>query len=395
MLNKKWAGVVAASSVVGGAVQSYVGCADIYDILSNLKSDKNLNAEKIDHLAESTKYFLIVTRDFAVAEAMAKRMYEILEKRERGEGIRIINALKEFAKINDHYANDIGSIETLLNRIKYPNNKLPEERQGLELIKYLLKSSAIKITNNQRQVIRFSSFLEEKDLLNRLLECNESDFLWDYKSYSEEMFDNESALTKCINHFKSKFDLDLKKSTGLGKGVKIFLMKKELNREIAKIIVDALNCVKEYYSKTSGWIRYLATLGIFVNENQFPTQKNDYKIILIKHYCSKIPGSALHGLLSSANYFIMGPCFAVPTNVLATPFANKAKDNLESSIRYELLNYDVHLKSLSASSRFDSSSIFDFDKTFIPTWIKETVFNIAREKAGKYGFLVTALSCLV
>ena len=395
MLNKKWAGVVAASIVVSGAVQSCVGCADIYSILSNLKSDKNLNAEKIDHLAESTKYFLIVNRDFAVAEAMAKRMYEILEKRERGEGIRIINALKEFAKINDHYANDIESIETLLNRIKHPNNQLPEERRGLELIKYLLKSSAVKITNNRHKIIRFSSFLEEKDLLNKLLECNESDFLWDYKSYSEEMFDNESALTKCINHFKSEFDLDLKKSTGLGKGEKIFLMKRNLNQEIAKIILDALNCVKEYYSKTSGWIRYLATLGIFVNENQFPTQKDEYKTILLKHYCSKIPGPALYGLLSSANHFVMGPWFATPINVLAAPFVNKAKDNLESSIRYELLNYDVHLKSLSTSSRFDSSSVFSFDDTVVPTWIKTIAFDVAKKEAGEYGFFVTALSYLV
>ena len=253
----------------------------------------------------------------------------------------------------------------------------------------------MSVNNDQNQTIRFSSFLEEKDLLNRLLECDESDFSLDYGLYSDEMSNNEFVLEKYIKLFKSKFDLNLKKSARLRRTVKIFFMKKKLNKEIAKIIVDTLKCVKKYYSETSGWIRYLATLGIFVNENQFPTQKDDYKIILLKHYGSKIPGSALHGLLSSANYFIMGPCFAIPTNVIAAPFANKAKDNLESSIRYELLNYDTHLKSLSTSSRFDSSSIFDFDKTFIPTWIKETVFNIAREKAGKYRFLVTALSCLV
>ena len=416
MLSKKLIGTVATSSLVGMASQSSMGYADIYSILSKLKTeDPSITGEFV-------KYNLRIERDFAVVESVAKRMFSILKSRNKGEEIGIINVLKECSNTTIDLANNEESIEYLINKIKNPNGRLVEELRGLELINNLLNA---KIIEEDKE---YTSFLKSKDLLKELLSYQKrEDFVKDYENYSEKMKHSEEKIEQIVEFLNSTKEI-LNKVKNINKvqtmreprirkeykSLKIWVkdfddtgfanIEKDLKNEIDK----CYHFVKEYYSNPNGWVRYLATLGFFINKNSFPTQENmcSYSSILLKYYAfSTAPGFlAVRCFKQLSNYAFNETLksFGVenkiginPVNILLAPYIDKINEKFKEYLIYKFLNHDEHLNSLATTSNFDTSTIFKMENKDITSYKKEVVrqtFKATGWKPLEYGaYLISFL----
>jgi|GEM_PF-4823658 len=398
MLNKKWTGVVAASIVVSGAVQSCVGCADIYSILSNLKGVRHY------FLGEFVKYILRITRDFSVAESLAKRMFTILKSRNKGEEERIIKALKIFSNIDEDLDFSEKTIVYLIEKIKKPGINFAEEGKGLELINYLISVPVIDKGSEESSANKFSSFLNEKDLLRKLLSYRDNNFSEDYEDYSKKMEEIEKKVKKYATYLNALEKVKYSDKTGSNTIIlkKLRKLLKETNenisdeaivekvvnlteKELMHYIINGLAYIKNYYANPNGWVRYLATLGFFIDKNSFPTEENDYHDILLKYYF----GSAIPGAMLNTFFDLLTSPFGIgkinPVNILAAPYMDKTRKKITDYKRYDYLNHDKHLRSLSTMSAFDNSSILDVStKDYFLGYIKEIFFQGAKVVAGNF-----------
>ena len=214
------------------------------------------------------------------------------------------------------------------------------------------------IPDEEREVKVKVPFKNKTGLLKKLLDfgATEDEISAIYKDYDQKMMEIEKEVKRIVD-------------------------KDVITREDIKAIVEQIKLAEEvvaaYYTIPAGYIRYLASRGIFLNKKSFPGMDDEhyYNDILVWFYGSKLPSFVTNQLYNSLTTYVATafPPYMI-INFFANPLVKKSTAKLDDLVLYKLLNHDPHMSSMFKHSSLATDSDFlDYIGLNLETYITDRV----------------------